>query len=108
MKSGRERAVATSDRKVQSNRVNGRKGAGPKNTSSTRFNATKHALLALGVTEIDNREGYRRLVKQLRDELKPAGTREEFLVESVSLEILRLRRARRLEAEYITAMLNPP
>jgi hypothetical protein len=32
---------------------------------------------------------------------------EHLLVESVALEMIRLRRARRLEAEYITGELNP-
>ena len=33
---------------------------------------------------------------------------EGFLVESAALDLTRLRRVRRLEAEYITGVLNPP
>ncbi len=40
--------------------------------------------------------------------LLPVGLREEFLVKSVALEMVRLERARRLEAEFITEVINPP
>jgi len=83
------------------------KGKGPKDTASTRFNASKHGLLAAGVTELDDADGYRSLLNELYEDMKPVGPREQFLVESAALEMIRLRRARRLEAEYITDVLNP-
>jgi hypothetical protein len=37
----------TSQKKAAANRINGQKSHGPKNTTSTRFNSTKHGLLAM-------------------------------------------------------------
>ena len=98
----------TSKKKAAANRINGRKSHGPTNTTSTRFNATKHGLLAAGITELDDSNGYRAVLNNLREEKTPVGTVEAVFVESVALDIVRLRRARRFEAEYITDELNPP
>lgn len=100
--------MPTSDKKTAANRINGRKSRGPKNTASTRWNATKHGLLAAGVTELDDAEGYRKILLDLAKELSPVGTIEMYLVESAALDMVRCRRARRWEAEYITEVLNPP
>lgn len=100
--------MTTSNRKVATNRLNGQKSHGPTNTTSTRFNATKHGLLATGVTELDDAEGYHTLLRDLIKEKNPVGPTEMFLVESAALDMVRARRARRLEAEYITSVLNPP
>jgi hypothetical protein len=90
------------------NRRNSEKSTGPNNTTSTRFNATKHGLLAAGVTELDEAEGYRATLSDLGREKEPVGALEKFLVRSAALDMVRLLRARRLEAEYITQVLNPP
>jgi hypothetical protein len=90
------------------NRRNSEKSTGPNNTTSTRFNATKHGLLSAGLSELDDAEGYRSVLRDLTREKDPHGPLETFLVESAALDIVRLRRARRLEAEYITDVLNPP
>src|ERR1035437_3195606 len=100
--------MATSVKKIRANRENAQKSPGPIDTTSTRFNATKHALLALGITELDNAEGYRTIVRDLMREKNPTGILETKLVEAAALDIVRWARARRLEAEYITAALNPP
>jgi len=94
--------------RISANRRNAKKSTGPKNTISTRFNATKHGLLASGVTELDDAEGYRATLHDLTQEKHPVGALEGFLVESAALDLTRLRRVRRLEAEYITSVLNPP
>jgi hypothetical protein len=99
--------MSTSAKKVAANRINGQKSQGPTNTTSTRFNATKHGLLAVGITELDDAEGYRTILNDLRHEKAPIGVVESVLVESAALDIVRSRRARRLEAEYITGELNP-
>jgi|SRR5216683_1716452 len=98
----------TTDRKVAANRLNGKKGKGPNDTRSTRFNATKHGLLAAGVTELDDSEGYREMLRDLTKERKPVGVADTYLVQSIALTIVRSRRIRRLEAEYVTSILNPP
>ena len=100
--------MPTSEKKIAANRTNGRKSRGPTNTTLTRFNATKHGLLAEGITELDDAEGYRATLQDLIQETSPVGTIETFLVGSVALEMTRARRAARLEAEYITSILNPP
>lgn len=99
--------MPTSERKIAANRTNGRKSHGPIDTTLTRTNATKHGLLAEGVTELDDAEGYRTTLRDLINELNPFGTIETFLVRSAALEMVRCRRAARLEAEYITGVLNP-
>jgi hypothetical protein len=99
--------MPTSDKQIAANRLNALKSHGPKNTKSTRTNATKHGLLAAGITELDDGEGYRTMLRDLVKETNPVGTIEKFLVESIALEMVKSRRARRLEGEYITDILNP-
>jgi len=100
--------MSSSDKKIAANRLNGQRSRGPTNTTSTRFNATKHGLLAVGITELDDADGYRTILSDLIPELNPVGVREMFLVESMALNMVKSKRARRLEAEYITSELNPP
>jgi hypothetical protein len=100
--------MSSSVRKIAANRINGQKSHGPKNTTSTRLNATKHGLFAQGITELDDGEGYRTILSDLVREKKPVGALEMRLVESAALDMARWPRARRLEAECITAELNPP
>ncbi len=49
--------MSTSSKKVVANRINGQKSHGPTDTTSTRFNANKHGLLAMGMTELDDAGG---------------------------------------------------
>ena len=93
---------------ISANRINSRKSTGPENTNSTRFNATTHGLLAAGITELDDAEGYRETLRDLAKEKDPLGQVETFLVKSAALDMIRWRRAGRLEAEYITQVLHPP
>jgi hypothetical protein len=94
--------------KVEANRQNARKATGPKDTTSTRYNAAKHGLLAQGITELDDAEAYTALLQRLNEAHRPAGDIETFLVERIALAMVRLRRIARMEAEYITGVLNPP
>ena len=48
------------------------------------------------------------MLRDLKQEKNPVGPIEVFLVESAALDMTRLQRARLLEAEYITSVLNPP
>ena len=61
-----------------------------------------HGLL----TELDNADGYRQMICRLDEayilEIKL------YLREQIALHIVRLRRSARLEAEYVTSILNPP
>jgi hypothetical protein len=98
----------TSEKKIAANRINGRKSHGPKDTTLTRHNATKHGLLATGITELDDAEWHRTLLDNLKKEKNPVGVVEMFLVESAAMDMLRWPRARRFEAEFITGELHPP
>lgn len=100
--------MSTSAKKVVSNRINAQKSHGPTDTASTRFNATKHGLLAVGITELDDAGGYRTILDDLKREKKPVGQLEMFLAEALALDLIKRRRVWRLEAECITAELNPP
>jgi hypothetical protein len=100
--------MSTSERKRNANRLNGQKSRGPKDTSATRYNARKHGLLSVGVTELDDAAGYRSILRRLRAEKRPVGIIEEFFVESLAIDIVRTRRARRMEAGFITSVMNPP
>jgi len=102
-----EQLTHPSAAKVTANRVNSLKSTGPRNTSVTRHNAIKHGLLAKGITALDVPSVYRDLLTRLETELKPVGAVERFLVESIALAMLRINRARQMEAEYITDVLNP-
>src|SRR6266568_7348085 len=97
--------MKTSEKKIAANRTNGKKGTGPDNTLSTRYNAKNHGLLAAGVTELDDPEEYRRIVHGLdvsyADELK------KFFRRRMALLMVRVRRAERYDAEFITSILNP-
>src|SRR5437870_7854579 len=97
--------MKSSEKKIAANRTNGKKGTGPDNTLSTRYNAKKHGLLAAGVTELDDPEEYRRIVHGLdvsyADELK------KFFRRRMALLMVRVRRAERYDAEFITSILNP-
>lgn len=97
--------MSTSPKKITSNRSNGKKGTGPKNTLSTRYNAKKHGLLAAGVTELDDPEEYRRIVHGLDESY--AEELKKFFRRRMALMMVRIHRAERYDAEFITSLLNP-
>ncbi len=94
--------------KIEANRRNARRSTGPKYTASTRFNATKHGLLAEGITELDDPDMFSGFCAKLETELKPVGEIETFLVRQIALGMIRLKRAAWIEAEFTTGELNPP
>lgn len=100
--------MPTSDRKIRANRENGQKSPGPTDTSKSRLSARKHGLAAKGLTAVDDAAAYRTIVCDLKREKNPVGILEIELVEAAAFDIVGWRRARLLEAEYITAVLNPP
>jgi hypothetical protein len=95
----------SSDRKVAANRSNSKKSSGPQNTTSTRYNATKHGLLGAGITELDDTEGYREMLRRLDKNYEAEMI--AFLKGHIVLKMVRLRRNARLEAEHVTSLLNP-
>ncbi len=91
--------------KASVNRANAQLSTGPANMETTRYNATKHGLLSEGVTELDNPEKFQALIAQLKTEIAPVGILEHECVQQIALLTIRIRRARRLEAEAFTAQL---
>ena len=77
--------MSTSKKKVAANRINGQKSHGPTNTTSTRFNATKHGLLAVGITELDDADGYHSILGDLIREKNPVGASSRRLSSSPRL-----------------------
>jgi hypothetical protein len=92
---------------AESNRKNAQKSTGPHDTTSTRLNATKHGLLARGMTELDDSDAYEALVQRLIAAKQPVGDIEEFYVRRIAFHMIRLQRAERLEAEYINGEIHP-
>ena len=102
----RKAAKATSKRKVDANRRNARRSAGPKDTSKTRYNARKHGLLSPAVL-IDggdleeNPRELEALFARLWDDRAPVGAMEEELVDIIATCCWRRRRAVRAEVGAI-------
>ena len=94
-------------KRASANQENARRSTGPKDSSLSRYNATKHGLLAQGITELDSPENYTAFCSMLHIGLKPEGEVECFLVQRIGLAMLRLKRAAALEAEFLTEQLNP-
>jgi len=94
--------------KADSNRRNAKRSTGPHDTTRTRFNASKHGLLARGLTELDDSDAYESLIQRLRETYCPLGDLESFFVQRIAFHMFRLQRAERLEAEYITGEIHPP
>ena len=69
----------------------------------------KHGLLAEGVrTELDSPETFPNFCARIEAELKPLGEIQTFLARQIVLCMVRLKRVRLTEAEFVTAQLNPP
>jgi hypothetical protein len=69
-------------------------------------NATRHALCARGLTPLDDINTYEKERQQLMQEYNPVGVVQIGIVERLALISVRLARASRLEAEYITSLLR--
>jgi len=99
--------MKSSDRKIAANQANGGKSGGPHDTTRTRHNATQHALCARGLTPLDDINAYEKERQRLMQEYNPVGVVQIGIVERMALISVRLARASRLEAEYITSLLRP-
>jgi hypothetical protein len=97
----------SSARKIAANQRNAQRSTGPHNCNLARYNSLRHGLLAEGITELDEPEAFLDYRGRLEMELKPVGEVETGLVRRIALDFVRLRRAAAIEAEYITAKLNP-
>jgi len=108
MSTNKDQSKQISARKLAANQENAQKSTGPINTISTRYNAAKHGLLSEGVTELDNPTMFCDFCSRLSAQFQPVGEVEISLVRRIGLCLVRLGRAAMLEAEFITAEINPP
>ncbi|MCD6161463.1 MAG: hypothetical protein J7K40_03500 [candidate division Zixibacteria bacterium] len=99
--------MTTSTQKIEANRKNAKKSTGPKNTSLVRLNAIKHGLLSKDtVIQSESKKELQELGKRLRMELAPQGELEIILVDRIVSSIWRMKRAIRVERDYIQAEFN--
>jgi hypothetical protein len=95
----------TSEKQIESNRRNAQKSTGPKTAegkSRSRLNAFKHGMSATGFVipagqAKENLDEFQGLLAALRRDLRPQGTLQELLVESIAIQQWRLRRIYRAE-----------
>lgn len=73
---------------------------------TVRFNARKHGILSNLISDYEE-SIYKHYLDQLFDELQPATSLEEILVERIAIYYLRLFRVGKAEKEYILTRLNP-
>jgi hypothetical protein len=77
-----------------------------RDTKRTRHNALRHGLRASGLTRFDDAEEYLALVEELTSVFQPRNGLEKFLVENLARDIVRYRRATRMEADGIEILSN--
>lgn len=81
--------------KANSNRKNAQQSTGPRDTTSTRYNAVQHGLLAKGITELDDADAYESLIQRLAQVYHPVGDLETFFVQRIAFHMIRLQRIAR-------------
>ncbi len=97
----------SSSARITANRRNSLKSTGPRNTSSTRFNAMKHGLTAkkMVVTPYESEKDYEVIVEGLRQDLHPKTNIEEILIQQVASTLWRRQRLVRIEKTSIESRL---
>jgi len=90
------------------NRENAKRGGvkTERGKAVVRFNARKHGILSNLISDYE-KGIYDHYLDQLFEELQPATTIEEMLVERIALFYLRLYRAGKAEKEYVMSCLDP-
>src|SRR5262245_17398499 len=83
-----------SDKQLAANRANALKSTGPRDTSSTRFNACTHGLRAEhAVLPGESEEAFQARMEKWMSEWNPEGDRQRFLVERAVIASWRMDRA---------------
>ncbi|MEI7741273.1 MAG: hypothetical protein WCJ29_02095 [bacterium] len=99
-----------SQKQLEANRENAKKGGvkSAEGKAVSRYNAMKHGLLSKEVLLQDEDEAdLVSLGKELRSELSPASEMELMLVDRITANVWRLRRAMRMEREMIEDDMKP-
>jgi len=97
--------MSISEAKLAANRLNAQKSTGPRTAAGkarVRLNALKHSILVSEVVirageGAEEAEAFEALLAELKDDLAPAGTLEELLVEKLAVIVWRWRRVLRYE-----------
>ena len=88
------------------NQRNAKRSTGPHDTKRTRHNASRHGLRASGLTKFDDIEEFTATIEDLTRVFEPRNTVDTFLVENLARDIVRYRRATRMEADGIEILSN--
>jgi hypothetical protein len=104
---GQSKTTPASTKKSASNKVKSPEPPDLLAEFIANFKVRRHALLLEGISEVDDPEVYQKLLEQIKEEKKPVGVDETFLVESIASLMMRIKRARLFEAEYINNYCTP-
>jgi hypothetical protein len=94
----------STEKQIKANQENGKLGGvkTEEGKAVSRYNALKHGLLSKEVLiEDEDKNEFSDLIKSLRSELKPASEIELLLVDKITADTWRLKRAIRIEKEMI-------
>jgi hypothetical protein len=97
-----------SEKKLRANRANAKRSTGPKNKTVTRYNALRHGLRGANLSNLDYAAGYSGLLRDLIEEKEPVGPIEMHFIEAIAFEMIRIPRARKIEADYINEWTYDP
>lgn len=95
----------SSDKQTAANQQNAQASTGPHDTSRSSRNATRHGLLAAGVTARDQ-PAQADIVRQLHEYFRPVGPVEHWLVDQISLLMVRIERAVAIEHAYMAQQVQ--
>jgi hypothetical protein len=93
-----------SEKQREASRRNGSRGHGPNDTTRTRYNAMRHGLRAQGLTPWDDADEYREILRALEDRYSSSDPFVAISISESALEMIRIRRINRLEADNIVGM----
>ncbi|HRY71573.1 MAG TPA: hypothetical protein P5304_26480 [Phycisphaerae bacterium] len=95
----------SSRKQIAANRRNAQSSTGPQDTGRTSQNAVKHGLLAQGPIDLD-RSTLAEVTRELHEYFRPVGPVERWLVDQISLLMVRIQRAVVLEKDCIAQMMQ--
>jgi hypothetical protein len=95
-----------SEKQQEASRRNGSHGRGPNDTARTRYNAIRHGLRAQGLTPGDDAAEYLRVLSDLENKYSSSDPFDIVSIRESALEIVRMRRINRLEADTIIGLTS--
>ncbi|MBP7936796.1 MAG: hypothetical protein KA354_19310 [Phycisphaerae bacterium] len=95
----------SSRKQIGANRRNARSSTGPHDTGQTSQNAVKHGLLAKRITDQDQ-SAYAEVLGHMLEHYRPVGPLERWLVEQISLLMVRIKRAAEIEKDCMAQLIR--